>query len=277
MRSLPIGLAAAAVMVLAGVTARAGGEMETERYRELLHQKRVLLREAALLKQESEWIVSPKQLPYIFFNMQSGQLEFRLRGKMLKSYPVKEIFQDERGRRPASPEAIWRALDQPITVVEKQGGRPELLPPDPDSGRETGLLYSDPNQLASQTGARPISSDAGVLGVDAPTEYYIEFEEGVIFYVRSPRAPTLREKAAHRLAEIASGVRDTVSGWFGGAPPMADGKHRLALYLTIDPEIAKYLHYSLLPGEKLVMVPPSPPPVVLVAAGRGDSEGSSTR
>lgn len=270
-------VAAAVMIALAGLPARAGGEMETERYRELLHQKRALLREASLLKQESEWVVSPKQLPYIFLNMESGQLEFRLRGKMLKSYPIKEITQDERGRHPASPEAVWRTLDQPITVLEKQGGRPELLPPDPNTGRETGLLYSDPNQLAAQTGARPISSDAGVLGVDAPTEYYIEFEEGVIFYVRSPRTPTLREKAADRFAEIAAGVRDTVSGWFGASPPKTDSRHRLALYMTIDPEVAKYLHYSLLPGEKLVVVPPSPPPVALVAAGSGGGEGSSTR
>lgn len=274
MRRRPILIAPLALVVLAtlaGTATQGGGEMSTERYRELLHRKRTLLREASLLKQESEWAVG--KLPYVFFNMESGQLEFRLRGKMLKSYPIKGIFLDERLRRPAPPEAIWRALDEPITLLEKQGGRPELVPPDPEAGRETGLLYSDPNHLATQTGAKPIDTDAGVLGVDAPTEYYIEFEEKVIFFVRSPRTPTLREKAADRFSEIVSAV----SGWFGAEESQGDDKHRLKLYLVIEPEIAKFLHYSLLPGEKLVLVPPSPPPVVLVAAGSGPAETPASR
>jgi hypothetical protein len=261
------GAAAAVAIALAGST-HAGGESSTERYRELLHQKRALLREASILKQETDWAAG--KLPYIFFNLQSSQLEFRLRGKILKSYPVKGIFQDERTTRAADPEMIWRALDQPITVTEKQGGRPELIPPDPEAGREHGLLYSDPNQLASQTGAKPIASDAGVLGVDAPTEYYIEFEEKVIFYVRSPRTPTFREKAADRFSDLTS----TLSGWFGGKTAAPDARHRLALYLVIDPETAKYLHYSLLPGEKLMLTPPSPPPVVLVAGASAPKSGA---
>jgi hypothetical protein len=264
-------LALLALAALAGTAARAGGEMSTERYRELLHQKRTLLREASQLKREAEWAAG--KLPYIFFNMESGQLEFRLRGKMLKSYSVQGIFLDERLRRPATAEAIWRALDEPITLREKQGGRPELVPPDPEAGRETGLLYSDPNHLATQTGAKPIDTDAGVLGVDAPTEYYIEFEEKVIFFVRSPRTPTLRERAADRFSEMVSAV----SGLFGGERSQGDGKHRLKLYLVIEPEIAKYLHYSLLPGEKLVLVPPPPPPVVLVASGSGPAEIPASR
>ncbi|MGH9869151.1 MAG: hypothetical protein ACREAA_13430 [Candidatus Polarisedimenticolia bacterium] len=257
----------AAVVLLAGTLSHAGaaGEKSSDRYLELLHRKRTLLREAALLQRETEWAAGKP--PYIFFNAESRQLEFRMRGKILKTYPVKGIFLDEGLRRPASPEAIWRALDKPITVYDVQGGRPELVPPDPEAGRTTGLLYSDPNQLSSQTGATSVDTDAGILGVDAPAEYFIQFDEEVIFHIRSPRDDSIGKTASRRLSELAAGLRGTIGGWFGGASGKDGTKFRLTLYLTLESEVAKFLHYSLLPGEKLIVVPPGPPPVVLVSSG----------
>jgi len=242
----------------------AGGEMSSDRYRELLGRKRSLLREAALLQREAEWAAGKP--PYIFFNLENRQLEFRMRGRTLKTYPVKGIFLDEGLRRPATPEAVWRALDKPITVYDVEGGRPELVPPDPETGRTTGLLYADPNQLATQTGATSVDTDAGVLGVDAPAEYYIQFDEEVIFHIRSPRADSIRQRASRRLAEFAAGLRGMAGGWLGRAGRKEGPTFRLTLYLTLEPEIAKYLHYSLLPGEKMIVVPPNPPPVIPVAS-----------
>jgi hypothetical protein len=204
-------------------------------------------------------------------------MEFRLRGKVLKSYPMKSVSMDERGSRPAVPEVIWRALDTPITVVEKQGGRPELVPPDPDAGRHTGLLYSDPNQLSSQTGAREVDTDAGVLGVDAPTEYFIRFEEGVIIQVRNPKEYTFRERASQRMADMTGGLQRMFQGLWGGPAKPKGPEWKLELYVVLDPDTAKYLHYSLLPGEKLVVVPPSPPPVALVASSGSPSKAAAAR
>ncbi|HKY32345.1 MAG TPA: hypothetical protein VJV23_07415 [Candidatus Polarisedimenticolia bacterium] len=264
-------LAAGALALGAGTGGAQAGPAD-ERYRKLLHEKRVLLRANLLLKHEAE-LAAGKQ-PYIVFDVHKGELEFRVRGKPFKTYSVSGLALDERGT-PIHPEALWRVLDKPITVLEKQGGRPELLPPDPESGRETGLLFSDPNQLASQTGATPVDTDAGLLGVDAPTDYYLKFEEDVVFHVLTPRSRSFRQKATDRLAEIAGAMRTTLTGWWGRSELPSEKRPRVVLYLTMDPDTAKHLHYSLLPGEKLVVKPPEPPPLSLVAAGPRPAPGAA--
>lgn len=153
-------------------------------------------------------------------------------------------------------------------MLEVQGAHPELIPPDPNTAKDDGQLYSDPNQLAAQTGTGPVHSDAGVLGVDAPTDYYIKLDDGVVFHIRTPKTRTFREKAADRLAEIAENMRATLSSFWGAKEIEIAGKPRLELYLTTDPDTAKNLHYSLLPGEKVFAVPPPPPPILLVASTR---------
>jgi len=270
---------AAGALLLVGLTSltpgAAGGESATDKYRDLLHRKRTLLREASLLKYETAWAAS--KIPYIFLDLEKGKMEFRVRGKVLKSYALKGVFLDERGSRPAVPEVIWRALDTPITVVEKQGGHPELVPPDPEAGRHTGLLYSDPNQLSSQTGAREVDTDAGVLGVDAPSEYFIRFEEGVIIHVENPKEYTFREKASQRMADVTGGLQRMMQSLWGGPARSKGPEWKLELYVVLDPDTAKYLHYSLLPGEKLVVVPPPPPPVALVASSGAPSKAAASR
>ncbi len=258
--------AGVALAVIAGAAAaRAGAETALDKYQALLQEKRGLLRENATLKQEAE--IAATKAPYIVFHPKEGKLEFRVRGRTLKSYVFGNVAHDERGRHPADPEAIWRMFHGPLTVLEKEGGHPELIPPSQQEAQQTGQLYSDPNQLNAQTGAGPVHSDAGVLGVDAPSEYYIKFEEEVVFHIRTAKVLSFREKASDRLGEIITGVREALSGWWGSGEKKRAGQPLLTLYLTTDVDTAKFLHYSLLPGEKLFVAPPPPPPIVLIAAG----------
>lgn len=251
----------------------AGAEVALDKYRSLIQEKKALQREGLMLKREAE--MASTKSPYLLLDVKNGKLEFRIRGRALKAYSFSAISHDERGHRPVDPEEIWRVLDGPLTVRMKEGGHPELVPPDPEAGRETGLLYSDPNQLRDQTGAIPVDTDAGLLGVDAPTDYYIEFEEDVLFHVRLAKDLTFRQKAADRLSEIAHSMRTGLSALWGGRDLPDKSRPRLSLYLTTDADTAKHLHYSLLPGERIFVVPPPPPPVILVASkapAAGDRE-----
>ncbi len=265
-------LAAAAVAMLAVVDAPLGdAETTLDTFRSLLSEKRALERQQAALQREAR--MAATKAPYIVFHLQERRFEFRIRGKTLKSYSFQSITLDERGRRPADPETVWRLLQEPLSVLEKEGGQPELLPPDPETGREAGLVYADPNQLAEQTGAKPQQTDAGVLGVDVPTDYYIHFEEKVVFHVRTPKELSFREKALDRLGMIAERMRAALPGGRRRDELERSARPRFELYLTTDPDTAKHLHYSLLPGEALVIAPPPPPPLVLIAAGRESGSG----
>jgi hypothetical protein len=174
MKRLIAALALAAAASLLGQAPRAGADVALDKYRSLLQEKRALLRDNALLQVEAD--MAATKSPYIFFNVKEGKLEFRVRGKAFKSYAFASITLDERGRRSVDAETLWKSLGKPLTVAEVQGAHPELIPPDPNTAQQEGQLYSDPNQLAAQTGTGPVHSDAGVLGVDAPTDYYIKFE-----------------------------------------------------------------------------------------------------
>jgi hypothetical protein len=255
----------------------AGGEAAMDRFRALVQEKRALGREADLLKLEAE-AAATKQA-YVLFDPRSGTLEFRVRGRGFKSYTFSTITHDARGRFPADPETVYRAVGARLTVAEKEGGHPELVPPPPTEG-EDEPLFSDPNQLISQTGALsgPTPTDAGVLGVDAPSEYYIRFEENVVFHIRNARNRTFREKAADQLSEIADNIRGTWTGIFGPPRDIKQGEtRRMEIYLTTDVETAKNLHYSLLPGERLFLVPPPEPSIVLVEARTTPAAKQATR
>ena len=269
-------MAPAAALLAALLTglSLAGADATLDKYQSLLQEKRAQTRQNAILAKEAE--LAAGKAPYIFFHVKEGKLEFRVRGRAFKSYTFASLTLDERGRRRADPEAVWKAIEKPLAVVEVQGAHPELLPPDPNAPQEEGQLYSDPNQLNGQTGAGPVHSDAGVLGVDVPTDYYIKLDQDVVFHIQTPRTQTFREKAADRLSDIAEGMRATLSGLWGKREIELAKKPRLELYMTTDPDTAKFLHYSLLPGEKILAVPPPPPPILLVASSRGGRSGSDT-
>ena len=244
----------------------AGAESALDKYQALLQQKRVLARKNTLLQKEAE--IAATKNPYVFFHLEESTLEFRVRGRALKTYTFASMTLDVRGRIPADAETLWKSLETPLTVIEIEGAHPELIPPDPNADAGSGLLYSDPNQLSSQTGVAqgPIHTDAGVLGVDVPTDYYVRFEENIVFHIRTPKTLTFRQQARDRLDEIAENLSHNLSGWWGRKKLENPDKPRLEIYLTTDVDTAKNLHYSLLPGERVFAVPPPPPPIVLVAA-----------
>lgn len=254
--------AVASALLLSG-SVRAGVEGSLDKYESLLQEKRAQAREHDVLQREAE--IAATKSPYVLFYLKEGKLEFRVRGRAFKSYTFSPITLDERGRRKADPEAIWKLLDKPLTVIEVQGAHPELIPQDPNAPEDAGQLYADPNQLASQTGVAAVRSDAGLLGVDVPTDYYVKFAEDVVFHIRTPKTYTFREKAADRLSDVAESMRSTLSGFWSRKEIVIASKPSLELYMTTDADTAKYLHYSLLPGEKILAVPPPPPPIVLVA------------
>lgn len=255
----------------------AGAETPLDKYQVLLQQKRELARKNAILQQEAT--IAATKSPYIFFHLEAPKLEFRVRGRALKTYAFTSMSMDERGRIPADAETLWKYLQEPLTVVEIEGAHPELIPPDPNSSAEAGLLYSDPNQLSSQTGAAsvPVHTDAGVLGVDVPTDYYVRFEEKVVLHVRTPKTLTFRQQARDRLDEIAENLTHNLSTWWGRKELDNPDKPRLEIYLTTDADTAKNLHYSLLPGERVFAVPPPPPAIALVAAGTSSGATPKSR
>ena len=235
---------------------RAGGEAALEKYRDLLEEKSALRRENWFLQKEASLAASHS--PYILFDVQSRKLEFRVRGKAFKSYRFSAVSYKNWGRRPVTAELIWRELDEPLTILEKEGGRPEIIPPSRDGDDS---LYQNTNQADPNDGE---SGDAAMLGVEAPTDYYIKFEEKVVFHIRSEKSRSLHDKAIDRLSEIAGSVRSRFYDlWLD---PGRDDRPRMTLYLTTDVDTAKQLYHSLLPGERIYITPPPPPPVALVAS-----------
>jgi len=265
----------AALLTFSASGPYAGAETTLDKYQVLLQQKRELARKNTILQREAA--MAATKSPYVFFHLDESKLEFRVRGRALKTYSFTSMAFDSRGRVPADAETLWKHLEEPLVVLEIEGAHPELIPPDPNTGTEAGLLYSDPNQLTSQTGAQavPVRTDAGVLGVDVPTDYFIKFEDRVILHIRTPKTLTFRQQARDRLDEIAENLKHNLSGWWGSKEIDTPDKPRLEIYMTTDEETAKNLHYSLLPGEKVFAVPPPPPSIELVAAAA--SAGASTK
>ncbi len=242
-----LGRVAVAVAVLASglAVAGAGGETAMDKYQALLREKRALHRENWMLSQEAN--LAATKNPYILLDLERRELDFRIRGKTLKSYNFIRVSDRERGAVTADAEVLWRMVDGPLTLREKEGGRPEIIPPDPNFDGE------EPSATEGEV------SDAALLGVEALTDYFIKFEEDVVFHVRTDRARTFREIAVERLGAIAEAVGSLLTRGPGEEEP------RLSLYLTTDERTARHLYHSLLPGERLFVTPPAPPPVVLVA------------
>lgn len=242
---------AAAATNTAGAARAADGRQD--RYRSLLKERRALQRESAILEIEAKSAAAKS--PYLFLDLEAATLEFRVRGKILKTYRLSRLSSDRRGKYPVDAEAIWNRFKGPLVVEEIQGGQPELVPPDPEEGREHGLLFSDPNQLRDQTGAVEIDSDAGILGIEAPSEYWIRLKEPLMLHVHSAEDETVARQALQRFKDVLSSIGSAVSSLWGGNDVAGDDA--VPIWITLEPEIAKQLHHSLLPGETIWLVPPA--------------------
>lgn len=235
----------------AGAARAADGRQD--RYRSLLKERRALQRESAILEIEAKSATAKS--PYVFLDLEAATLEFRVRGKVLKTYRISGLSSDRRGKYPVDAEAIWNRFKGPLAVEEVQGGQPELVPPDPEEGREHGLLFSDPNQLRDQTGAVEIDTDAGILGIEAPSEYWIRLKEPLILHVHGKEDETVARQALQRFKNVLSSIGSAVSSFWGGDDAATDAA--VPIWITLEPEIAKQLHHSLLPGETIWLVPPA--------------------
>ena len=218
---------------------------EGARYLELHAKRDELRRLNALLEEEAR--LASTRAPYVVLDLGKRTMDFRIRGKTFKTYRFEAIRIDTRHEGLTWSE-VARRLAEPITMELKEGGNPELIPPDPDE---------DPNLPPEDgDGDEEPASDASLLGVDAPTDYQVDFEQGVVFHVSAPHAAGLMDKAMNGLGELAAGLRSVFSGWLG-AEPAQDGPW-LDLHLAATVETARQLHHSLLPGERFLIILPAP-------------------
>jgi len=235
-----------------GATAARAADGRQDRYRSLLKERRALHRENTILEIEAKSAAAKS--PYIFLDLEAATLEFRVRGKVLKTYRISSLSTDSRGKEPVNAEELWSKFSGPLMVEEVQGGQPELVPPDPEAGRETGLLFSDPNQLREETGAVEVDTDAGILGIEAPTDYWIRVKEPLMLHIHSPKDQSTSRQALQRFSDVLSSIGSAVSSLWGGGSSARDAD--VTIWLTVEPEIAQQLHHSLLPGETIWLVPP---------------------
>ena len=111
-----------ALLSMSAVGLYAGAETALDKYQALLQQKRVLARKNAILQQEAAMAVTKS--PYVFFHLEEPTLEFRVRGRALKTYTFSSMSLDVRGRIPADAETLWKSLEQPMKVIEIEGAHP---------------------------------------------------------------------------------------------------------------------------------------------------------
>jgi len=253
--------------VLAAV-AWAGGEGPLDRVRALVEEKRRLAWENETLTRELTFASTPS--PYIFVDLKKGTFEFRVRGKAHKTYKASSVeILDGSGK--SLPEAILHALaPDPVEVTEKAGGPPELHPPaSPGDANKAGQA-PDANGDGPPGGVDPnggpVHSDAGILGVDAPSEYDIELEDGLRIEIRTPKAVGRWARLWNGMGEIASAFGNAVTSVFGRSSSSRTTLPGMAVRATVDEETAKAFYHSILPGEHLYFLPAEPPPVQLVAS-----------
>jgi len=210
-------------------------------YLELRARRDELLRLEKLLEQESR--LASARAPYVVLDLGRRTMDFRIRGKTFKSYRFDTIRMESRSNDLTLSE-VSRRLAEPVTLASKEGGNPELIPPDPDA---------DPN-LAADADEEEQASDAALLGVEAPTDYQVDFEEGVVFHVSAPHAEGLMDKAMQGLGKLASGLGSLFSGWL--SEPADENTPWLELSLTASAETVRQMHHSLMPGERFLIVLP---------------------
>jgi hypothetical protein len=252
-------LVAAACWASVLAAAVAGAESPLDRVRSLVEEKRRLEWENDRLTKELAFASTPA--PYIFVDLHARTIEFRVRGKAHKSYTASAIEVLGDAGRPLTESALYALAPKPIEVVEVAGGPPELKPPPASAPNPNASDFTGPDPNAG-----PVHSDAGILGVDAPTNYDVSLQGGVKFEIRTPKAPTRWEKLRDTFTEAGHALAETLRGWTGGATAGSKAIREAAVRVSLDEDSAKALYYSILPGEHVYFLPAPPPPVKLIAS-----------
>ena len=237
----------------------AGAESPLNRVRALVEEKRRLEWENATMTKELAF--ASTTAPYVFADLRQRTFEFRVRGKVHKVYKAVAIEIHGDGDRTISEAALHALAPNPLDVVDRAGGPLELKPPpvtapDPNGSDFTG---PDPN-------SGPVHSDAGILGVDAPTSYDVTLQGGILLEIRTALVTSRWDRIRDSFADAARAVAETWREWTGGSRPALKAIQGAAVRVIVDEETAKAFYHSILPGEHVYFLPPPPPPVKLVAS-----------
>lgn len=229
-----------------------------DRVRSLIEEKRALTWKNQQLTTELSYASTPA--PYVFVDLQSRAIEFRVRGKAHKIYHADaiEVLGDE--GKPISQAALHSLAPNPVEVLEKAGGPPELKPPPASAPDANGSNFTGPDPNAG-----PVQSDAGILGVDAPTNYDVALEGSVTIQIRTVPRETRWEKIRGTFSEALAAFASALRHLTGGGRPETPVVHSAAVRVTFDEESAKAFYHSILPTEHVFFLPAPPPPVELVA------------
>jgi hypothetical protein len=186
-----------------------------------------LRRKVALL--ESELALAKTRKPYLVVDAESRRLRYRLLGMTMREIPLRGIEIGGLKRSGAGGAPGLLALAGTVVIREKDGD-PRLTPLTPEDV-EAGA--ADENV-------------ADALPPEAPAAYTIQFRQPV----------TLRVEG---LPESQGAVAHAVSWWRRLWPGGSGGASRIDLRLTLRLEEgpAREVYRSLIPGERIVLIPPA--------------------
>ena len=263
------GLAVLLAPALIAVAPLAGAESSLDRLKSLIEEKRRLEWDNGSLTQELAFAATPA--PYILVDVPRRTFEFRVRGKTHKKYEALKIeIHDGRGR-PMTLSDFSLSAPDPLEVLDKAGGPPEIKPPSNDPADPTGAGGANQNVSAGDAGGADPNlgvrrTDAGVLGVDAPTDYDISLENGIRIEIRTRPDESGLGKTWRSLGEIGAAVSHAIKSWFSGDDARRGAEATPAVRVEVDPNLGKAIYHSLLPGEHVYFLPPPPLPIALVAS-----------
>jgi len=185
-----------------------------------------LRRRVALL--ESTLALARSRKPYLVVDAESKHLRYELLGMTLRDLAAREIDIDGLGRSGEGGDPGPQSYAAILTLKEKDHD-PRLSP-------------LTPEQIE---GGAADENVADALPPEAPSDYTLAFRQPVVFRIEG--TPGKRS--------VLSRLFDwwPLTGSTGGA-----GREAIALRLTIqlDETSAREMYRSLLPGERLVVVPP---------------------
>ncbi len=195
-----------------------------------------LRRRVALL--ESGLALARSRKPYLVVDAESRRLRYELLGTSLRDVPAREIDIDGLRRSGEGGVPGPLSLAGIVTLKEKE--------------KDPRLSPLTPEQIE---GGAADENVADALPPEAPADYTLTFKQPVVVRIEG-------------IPEKKSVVSRAFSWWPGSWSRGEDNREAIVLRLTIhlDETTAREVYRSLLPGERLVVVPP--PGFLLPDAGQ---------
>lgn len=179
---------------------------------------------------QSEQALAATRKPYVVVDLAARTLRYGLMGMDVHQVPLAAA--EAYGLRPAPPGEAPdpRLLAGIVTLKEKE--RDPRLTPLTTAQIEAGATDEDA---------------ADVLPPEAPASYGLLFQQGVVMRVSGS-------------GEGTAGLLSSVAGWWRrlwGAGPRGSGNPGLRVFVRLEENAAREVYRSLVPGQRLVLVPPS--------------------